>query len=178
MIARLSRLMRVAIFRRRHSHIRWPKAMVVGRGTHVAVTDGGTLLLGENLGLANLAHVFVKHGTLTTGRNTHIGIGTVITCREAISIGDNALIAEYVTIRDQDHDFDGPLPTALNGFVTAPVRIGHNVWLGAKVTILKGVTIGDNVVVGANSVVSRDIPANCVAVGSPARVIRTIEAAQ
>ena len=57
---------------------------------------------------------------------------------------------------------------------TAPVIIGNNVWIGGNVNVLPGVTIGDNVVIGAGSVVTKDIPANCVAVGNPCRVIRKI----
>ena len=59
------------------------------------------------------------------------------------------------------------------GAIVAPVRIGSNVWLGAKVTVVKGVSIGDNAIVGANAVVTRDIPPNAIAVGVPARVIRS-----
>ncbi len=55
-----------------------------------------------------------------------------------------------------------------------PVRIGHNCWIGAGACILPGVSIGDNTVIGAGSVVTRDIPANVVAFGSPCRVIRPI----
>jgi acetyltransferase-like isoleucine patch superfamily enzyme len=54
----------------------------------------------------------------------------------------------------------------------APVRIGRNVWLGAKVTVSKGVAIGDNAIVGANAVVTHDIPPNAIAAGVPARIIR------
>ena len=79
-----------------------------------------------------------------------------------------------MTIRDQNHRFGPGLTTAQAGFITAPVTIGDNVWIGAKVMVTKGVTIGENAVIGANSVVTRDIPANSVAVGIPARVIRTI----
>ena len=103
-----------------------------------------------------------------------MGIGSVIVARECIQIGTDVLIAEYVTIRDQDHLFDGAGITSRSGFSTAPIVIGNNVWLGAKVTVTKGVTIGDNVVIGANSVVAHDIPANCIAVGAPARVIREL----
>ena len=52
--------------------------------------------------------------------------------------------------------------------------IGNNVWVGTKATILQGVTIGDNAVIGANAVVTRDIPANSIAVGAPARVVKTL----
>ncbi len=60
-------------------------------------------------------------------------------------------------------------PLARRGFETAPIKIGRNVWVGAKATILMGVTIGDNAIVGANSVVTRDVPAGATVAGAPAR---------
>ena len=129
---------------------------------------------GENLGVADFASIFVKRGRLSIGHAAHLGIGTVIACREAISIGNNALVAEFVTIRDQDHLFGKGLITATAGFATAPIAIGDNVWIGAKATITRGVTIGNNSVIAANAVVTSDIPANVVAAGVPARVIREI----
>ncbi len=172
MMTRFLKRTRTAFLRIRHSHIPWPQKFDVGTGVHIAVTDGATWSVGEHLALADLAHVFVKCGTLKTGRNVHIGIGSVVACRDRITIGDDVLIAEHVTIRDQDHRYGGPLPAAQNGFETAPITIGNNVWIAAKVTITKGVTIGDNVTIGANSVVTRDIPSNCVAFGAPAKVHR------
>jgi len=56
-----------------------------------------------------------------------------------------------------------------------PVAVGNNVWIGGAVTILPGVTIGDNVTIGAGSVVVRDIPSNCVAVGNPCKVVRKLD---
>jgi maltose O-acetyltransferase len=56
--------------------------------------------------------------------------------------------------------------------VTKPIKIGNNVWIGAKATILKGVTIGDGAIIGANAVVTKDLLANGVAVGNPAKVIK------
>ena len=86
------------------------------------------------------------------------------------------MFAEMVSIRDHDHAFaDRRRPYREQGFVAAPVHVGRNVWLGAKVTVCQGVRIGDNTVVGANAVVTRDLPANCVAVGIPARVVRTFD---
>lgn len=55
-----------------------------------------------------------------------------------------------------------------------PIRIGNNVWLGGNVVVLPGVTIGDNIVIGAGSVVTKDVPANSLAVGNPCRVVREI----
>ena len=61
--------------------------------------------------------------------------------------------------------------------IAKPITVGNNVWIGAGTTVLAGVTIGDNVTIGAGSVVVKDIPSNSVAVGNPARVVRTIKAA-
>jgi acetyltransferase-like isoleucine patch superfamily enzyme len=78
-----------------------------------------------------------------------------------------------VSIRDHDHAF-GRLGSRVNeqGYTQGAVRIGDNVWLGSKVTVTRGVTIGSNTVVGANAVVTSDLPANCIAAGIPARVLR------
>lgn len=146
-----------------------------GQGSSISVTDGGSLSSAARLVLSDHSSITVKFGTMRIGRDAFFGNGTVIVCREEISIGDNVLFAEHVTIRDQDHIFGPGLITAKSGFETEPVKIGNNVWLGAKVTVTKGVTIGDNSVVGANSVVTKDLPANCVAAGSPARVVRMID---
>lgn len=137
-------------------------------------TDGGNCRLSDGVSIDRFADITVKHGLLEIGARSYIGQYSVICAREAIRIGADCLIAEHVTIRDQDHRFGQELITAEAGFTTAPILIGNNVWIGAKATVTKGVTIGDNAVIGANSVVTQDIPANSVAVGAPARVIRMI----
>jgi serine acetyltransferase len=138
-------------------------------------TDCGKVRIGARVVIDRYADITVKYGNLRIGDDTYLGQFSVVCAQDSIEIGRDCLIAEHVTIRDQDHIFLGQKPTRASGFVTAPIRIGDNVWLGAKVTVLKGITIGDNSVIGANSVVSRNIPANSVAVGNPARVIRKIE---
>ncbi|WP_218939971.1 acyltransferase [Roseovarius bejariae] len=130
--------------------------------------------LGEGVAIDRFADITAKHGRLVVGRFSYIGQYSVICSRDAIIIGSNCLIAEHVTIRDQDHRFGPGLVTAKAGFITAPINIGDNVWLGAKVTVTKGVTIGPGSVIGANSVVTQDIPANSVVVGVPARVLRSL----
>ena len=112
-------------------------------------------------------------GRLSVGPRTIFGHHCTLAAVERVEIGEDCLIAELVSIRDHDHRFDRlDVPVREQGSVAAPVSIGRNVWLGAKVTVAKGVTIGDNAVVGANAVVTRDLPANAVAAGVPARVIR------
>lgn len=146
----------------------------IGWHVRLRATDGATALLGEDVTLSRFADITAKQGLLEIGARSFVGQSCIICAREAIRIGADCLIAEHVTIRDQDHRFGPGLNTAKAGFETAPVTIGNNVWIGAKATVTKGVTIGDNAVIGANSVVTQDIPANSLAVGAPARVIRAI----
>lgn len=103
----------------------------------------------------------------------HIG------CVEKITIDDGVLIASKVYISDHNHgNYNGAsqdepsTPPRLRRVVSNPVYIGRNVWVGESVTILPGVSIGEGSIIGANSVVSSNIPANSIAVGSPARIIK------
>lgn len=82
------------------------------------------------------------------------------------------MIAENVTIRDQNHRFGLDVPICKSGFKSERVDIGDNVWIGAKACILPGVTIGEGVIVGAGSVVTKSLPPRVVAAGNPARVLR------
>lgn len=101
-----------------------------------------------------------------------------ISCIDRVSIGDGVLLGREVYISDNSHgDTSGimadKLPKRRPLTSKGPVMIGKNVWIGRQVTILSGVTIGDNAIIGANSVVNRDVPANSVAAGNPAKVIKT-----
>ncbi len=111
-----------------------------------------------------------------------IGDGCVIQFRfqcnaaRSVRIGRNVLIASNVLITDSDHIVEpGGLPATKNGrFVTCPVTIEDNCWLGQNAVILKGVTIGHDSIVGANSVVTRNVPPCSVVGGNPARVIKSL----
>ena len=95
-----------------------------------------------------------------------------ITCGDRIEIGDGCFIGKDVIIRSYDaHEI------LKEGYqVSAPIKIGNHVWIGQRAMILKGVNIGDGSVVAAGSVVTKDVPANCVVAGVPAKVIdRDIE---
>ena len=119
-------------------------------------------------------YVWIKgSGKIKIGNNTLIGRRTVIGCNNKIQIGSDCLLAENVRIQDTDHKFDDVNILIKNqGIVTAPVKIGNDVWVGYGAVITKGVIIGDGSVIGANSVVTHDIPPYSIAVGAPARVIR------
>ena len=154
-----------------------PADLDIGRGVRIRCTDGGILRFARGCAIDRYATITVKNGELWVGENAYIGVGCVLCARHSIRIGNNALIGEYVTVRDQNHDFGPARITADSGFTTAAIEIGNNVWLGAKVTITAGVTIGANSVIGANAVVTHDIPANVIAAGNPARIVRTIATA-
>lgn len=148
------------------------RGVVIGPGVTLRATDGGRIRIGDRVAISAGAVIIAKGGLLVVGDDGFIGEGVVLTAREGLEIGSDALIAEYVTIRDQDHGSADPdRPMRLQGFVTAPIRVGADVWLGAKATVLKGVEIGDGTIIGANSVVTRSVGSRVVAVGSPARVI-------
>ena len=101
-----------------------------------------------------------------------ISPGVRISAAKSIRIGDNCMLAANVIISDSD--WHGIYNRIRPFRCTKPVVIENNVWLGERVIVNKGVTIGENSVVGAGAVVTKDIPANVIAAGNPARVIKTI----
>lgn len=105
------------------------------------------------------------------GQRVFINSGSRFQDQGGVEIGDDCLIGHNAVFATLNHDLD---PAHRADMVPAPIRLGTKVWLGANVTVLPGVTIGDNAVVGAGSVVTQDVPANTVAVGSPARVVRSL----
>jgi acetyltransferase-like isoleucine patch superfamily enzyme len=144
----------------------------LGDRCKLRATDGGSITFGKRTALGASATIVSKGGRIDIGEDGFIGQGAMIVGCEEISVGRKALVAEYATIRDQDHIFDGGRATADTGMLTGPIRIGDNVWIGAKATITRGVSIADNAVVGANAVVTRDVPANAVVGGVPAKIIK------
>lgn len=113
-----------------------------------------------------------KEASLTIGKKCFLNDAVTICATVSIRIGDNAKIGDQVHIYDSDfHQV-----TADEAVFQKPVVIGNNVWLGAKSMILAGTTIGDNSVIAAGSIVKGDIPANCVAAGAPAKVLKTFDA--
>lgn len=107
------------------------------------------------------------------GNNVYANFNLTLVDDTDIFIGDSVMIGPNVTIATAGHPIDPELRRKVAQY-NIPVHIGSNVWIGAGAVILPGVTIGDNSVVGAGSIVTKDIPANVVAVGNPCRVLREI----
>ena len=115
---------------------------------------------------------------LTEGTQIHIGpncgfSGTVISCASKIVLGENVRCGANTLITDTDWHADDPRTGP-----DAPVIIGKGVWLSVNVTVLKGVTIGENTLVAAGSLVVHSLPANVVAGGMPAKVLKQIDTHQ
>ncbi len=123
---------------------------------------------------------FVRlEGAVKIGQEVFINEFTTLAASESapITIGEKTSIAQYCFLISGDHDISAGVAVnvekADQGGRQGAITIGKNCWLGAHSVVLKGVTIGDGAVIGAGSVVTSDIPANSVAVGNPARVIKT-----
>lgn len=126
--------------------------------------------------------VFIRAGVHITapekvslGDHVGIGAGTIIRAAGGVTFKDFVLLGDYVVVATTGHPIG---ERYASNFYHKPVILEENVWVGANAIILPGVTIGQNSVIGAGAVVTRDIPANAVAVGVPAAVIREIDPAQ
>lgn len=110
---------------------------------------------------------------ITVGENFYANHGLVILDGGGVTFGDNVFIAPSCGFHTAGHPIDHERRN--RGLEYAyPIRVGSNVWIGAGVQVMPGVTIGDNVVIGGGSVVVKDIPSDSVAVGNPCKVIRKI----
>ncbi|PPG43144.1 sugar O-acetyltransferase [Pseudoclavibacter sp. RFBA6] len=129
--------------------------------------------LGE--GVAVKAPLYVDYGSnITIGDGTFVNVGLVALDVTPITIGAHCQIGPNVQLLTPTHPLD-PEPRREGFEAGAPITLGDNVWLGGGVIVCPGVTIGENTVVGAGAVVTKDLPPNVVAVGNPARVIRTLD---
>jgi maltose O-acetyltransferase len=110
---------------------------------------------------------------IRVGARTFINVGLVALDVAAISIGEDVQIGPNVQLLTPTHPIEAE-PRRAKWEAAKPINIGDNVWLGGGVIVLAGVTVGDNTVVGAGAVVTKRLPADVVAVGNPARVIRGV----
>lgn len=140
------------------------------------VVDLDRITLQELLGYQTDAYLeppfFCDYGyNIRVGKNFYANHNFVVLDGAQVLCGDNVFIGPNVVITTAGHPID---PVSRNTGIefAKPILIGDNVWIGASVVIVPGVTIGTNVTIGAGSVVTKSIPANCVAVGNPCRTLR------
>lgn len=129
--------------------------------------------IGENCYIETPFHANFGGKKVYFGRNVYANFNLTLVDDEAIYVGDFVKFGPNVTVCTAAH----PILPALRRRVyqyNLPVHIGSNVWIGAGAVILPGISIGENSVIGAGSIVTKDIPANVVAVGNPCKVLRAI----
>jgi acetyltransferase-like isoleucine patch superfamily enzyme len=140
-----------------------------------SIQNRGVMRIGERVRLvstiATLEMVTEAGGALEIGPGAFINYGCSIAATKLVQIGPCCNIGTYVIM--MDNDFHRLEPEHRNEYPeSAPIILEKNVWLGARVIVLRGVTIGTGSVIGAGSVVTRDIPPRTLAAGVPAKVIR------
>jgi acetyltransferase-like isoleucine patch superfamily enzyme len=145
-------------------------------GVHLEIAPGARLVLGRWSWLGDGCKVRVHEGEVQIGAKSVLGQECTISCYQHVSVGRECIIADHVMMIDFDHgvvDVERPIRT--QGIYKRDVRVGHNVWIGYGACVLRGVSVGDNSVIGTNAVVTKDVPANAVVGGVPARVLRMRE---
>jgi acetyltransferase-like isoleucine patch superfamily enzyme len=137
-------------------------AIRLGKG--VALDRGVTLLMSAG----------AKNPSLVIGARTYINRHTIIDVSQELEIGRDCMIGPFCYLTDHDHSFGADNLPASGALVGRPTRIADRCWIGAHVTILKGIEIGEGAVIGAGAVVTQSVPAGMVAVGNPARVVHPV----
>ena len=147
---------------------------MVGKGSEIYILKNGKIDCTDRIIVDDQVMLFAK-GEIKIGKQFGINRYSRIVAHERIEIGDFVTIGQMVSILDHDHQYvsDGK-NLKLDGYKTAPIKIGNNIWIGDKCTILKGVTIGDNVVVGAHTLVHKDVPSGVVIGGNPYKILKEI----
>jgi acetyltransferase-like isoleucine patch superfamily enzyme len=162
-------------FKVANPHVITTGFVFLGRGTEVFARPGfGRLILGRWVHLGDGTSLRCHEGNLSIGDKVVFGRNNVVNAYLDVSIGAASIVADMVYVADFDHNFsDADRPIKDQGITKSPIRIGADVWLANKVTVVRGVHIGDGSVVGANAVVTGDLPPYSIAAGVPARVIRS-----
>jgi acetyltransferase-like isoleucine patch superfamily enzyme len=137
---------------------------------------GATLRVGRWAWIGHGSKIRVHEGEVSIGAKTVMGQDCTISAYQHVSIGRECIIADRVMLIDFDHGVtEVERPIRLQGIYKRDVHVGHNVWMGFGSCVLRGVTIGDNSIVGTSAVCTKDVPANAVVGGVPARLIRMRE---
>ena len=175
----------IVSFKKKIGKIEYKDKLVLGN--HVIIGEGvefdlqspffktrvGNIVIGNDSKISSGCLLHCYGGEIKIGVNSFLGPYCVLYGHGNITIGDNCLIAMGCKIVAANHTV--PPPGQLinqQEDERKPITIGNDVWLGADVKVLAGVTIGDGAIIGAGSVVTKSIPANCYAIGVPARVVK------
>jgi acetyltransferase-like isoleucine patch superfamily enzyme len=148
-----------------------------GRRLELQIARRGGVDFGPFVWVGDGSKIRCHEGVVAIGGKTVIGQECTISAYQSIRIGEQCVIADRAMFIDFDHGVvEVERPIRVQGIYKRDVEVGSNVWIGYGACILRGVRVGDNSVIGTNSVVTRDVPANAVVGGIPARLLRMREA--
>ena len=148
-----------------------------GRRLELQVGREAELRFGRFVWIGDGTKIRCHEGEVEIGEKTVMGQECTISAYRRVRIGEQCVIADRAMFIDFDHGVvEVERPIRLQGIYMRDVEVGSNVWIGYGACILRGVRVGDNAIVGTNSVVTKDVPANAVVAGMPARIIRMREA--
>ncbi len=148
----------------------------IGPDVVLEITARGRVELGRWSWVGHGTKIRCHEGLVSVGAKTVLGQECTISAFQHVSIGRECVVADRVMLIDFDHGMaEVERPIRQQGIYKRDVRVGNNVWIGYGACILRGVTVGDNAVIGTGAVVTREVPANAVVAGVPARVVRMRE---
>ena len=174
----LVRYWRLLVFRLRHPHVVTRGMVFLGRGVELRARPGyGRLVIGRWVHVGDQNRLRAHEGTLTIGDKVVLGRDSTVNCYLDVEIGAATIVADWVYVCDFDHvTADVERPIKDQGLVKSPVRIGPDVWVGVRSTVLRGTTVGRGSVLAAHCVARGEYPPFSVVAGSPARVVRDRQA--
>ncbi|MBA3866931.1 MAG: acyltransferase [Solirubrobacterales bacterium] len=151
--------------------------LFLGRRLEIQIARKAQMRFGRFVWIGDGSKIRCHEGVVEIGEKTVIGQECTISAYQRVRIGEQCVIADRAMFIDFDHGVvEVERPIRVQGIYKRDVEVGSNVWIGYGACILRGVSVGDNSIVGTNAVVTKDVPANAVVAGIPARVIRMREA--
>jgi acetyltransferase-like isoleucine patch superfamily enzyme len=148
----------------------------VGPGVKFEIGRTATVRLGRWCWIGHGTKIRAHEGVVKIGAKSVLGQECTISAFQHVEVGRECIVADRVMMIDFDHGVvEVERPIRLQGIYKRDVKVGHNCWIGYGACILRGVTVGDNSVIGTSAVVTKDLPANSVSAGIPARVLRMRE---
>lgn len=170
----LVRYYRLMVLRIRHPHVVTTGMVFLGRRVQIHARRGyGRVILGRWVHIGDENRLRCHEGTLAVGDKCVFGRDNTVNAYLDVEFGEGTIVADWVYVCDFDHVTDDiHRPIKDQGIVKSPVRVGPDVWIGAKATILRGTVIGPGCVVAAHAVVRGEVPAYSIVGGIPARVLK------
>jgi acetyltransferase-like isoleucine patch superfamily enzyme len=173
----LGRYLRRRLFTAAGRRWRTDGLLFLGRGLELQIARGAEVEFGRFVWIGDGTKIRCHEGRIEIGEKTVMGQECTISAYQRVRIGQQCVIADRAMFIDFDHGVvEVERPIRQQGIYKRDVEVGSNVWIGYGACILRGVRVGDNSIVGTNSVVTKDVPANAVVAGIPARIIRMREA--